>query len=433
MSNKTITIILLEIILTIICSGCLPGTNSSRQVQEISIAEIVEDTELITPNETQSPTNTPIPSATPPLPTPAPTAVPAQPLLAYLREGNVWLYDFANGNEIQLTDTGNIKAFAWSPDGSQLGLYDNQWQLCFRSLEPTIPTYPCQTIEKATNLFAADHAPTKLMWSPTGQQILIQQAEWWQVNLNTSQVRHIADPRDWGATWTAGDEGGTALGQALYLPDGSLLGAAAHVYDCGSGGCMYRLFVFDEASQRLMPYAYSNGGSSLAMTTNGRYLMTNASPHVGCATYTSYTDIIDLSSGQLWSSTFPQETFFDQALAPQDQKAILSPGEGCAREQSELWSVECGLMPYAFELFPMQVWDWQNKTRQELVPGLEPAWSPNGQQIAFRSCLAQTPAGEWTPVSASPPWLYSMNLSDSSYTITPIAIGEAPAWQPRLP
>ena len=202
-------LLIIVIILTSISTGCLSETGYSPQASKISIVDDVGYN--TTPRATQIPVASPIPFQTPLPPTITPTAVPAQPLLAYLRDGNVWFYDFINGKETQFTDTDNIKAFAWAPDGSQIAFYNNRWQLCSHAIDLTSPIPPCLTIEPAQNLFAADHAPTKLMWSPTGQQILIQQGEWWQVNLNTSQVRHIADPRDWGATWTAGNEGDTAL------------------------------------------------------------------------------------------------------------------------------------------------------------------------------------------------------------------------------
>src|SRR5207247_1206753 len=40
--------------------------------------------------------------------------------LAYLRGGDIWLYDFAAGQQFSLTQDHGVEALAWSPDGKSL-------------------------------------------------------------------------------------------------------------------------------------------------------------------------------------------------------------------------------------------------------------------------------------------------------------------------
>jgi hypothetical protein len=422
MSNKSVALLLASCaVLSALLFGCMPDSDTS--VEDHQTSPVILASATIEPT-IQQPLD---------LATVAPTAtapISEAPVLAFLRDGDVWVYSFAGGREEKITHTGNITAFTWSPDGNQIAVYNNQWQLCFQSIDGASPVYPCQNIEPAQNLFAADHAPIRLAWSAAQPEILVQQAEWWLVDLATSQVRHIPDPRQWGANWSSGNEGNVFLGQALLLPNGSLLGAATHVNECGSGGCFYRLFVLDAFSQRMEPFSYVEGGTSLTMTSNGRYLLTSETPHVGCASYTTYINIVDLSTGEQSSFTFPQATFFDQAFTPGGDMVVLAPGEGCSSSGPGLWSVSCGLMTDFFDLYPMQLWDWQDNSIREIVPGLQPAWSPDGQKMVFRSCLGLTPAGNWSAVSQGPPWLYVLEMADNDFVISPLAIGEAPAWQP---
>ena len=66
------------------------------------------------------------------------------------------------------------------------------------------------------------------------------QDEWWLVQMANGQpvsAKHIVDPQSWGAIWPDVTEPGSSAytGQGIFLADGSLIGTAAHLWDCGSG------------------------------------------------------------------------------------------------------------------------------------------------------------------------------------------------------
>lgn len=410
------TLFVTGLLISLIVAGCLPTFQSSERGGQSDLLR----SQL---------TGTPLPTLER-IATAMPTALPPSPLLAYLRDGDVWLYSQATQIEVPLTDSGASRAFTWSPDGDKIAVYTGS-EICTYAISAD-PVTSAQRLCLSLNSFERPETTTlvdtTILWSPKQSRLLVIDDGWWLVNLSTSQIMHIVDPQDWGATWPAGYEGRAFTGPGIFLPTGSLIGAFTHAYDCGSGGCLHQMFMFDEDDQRFSPYAFASGGSNLVLAANGRYLASLNTSSVGCGFYTTYLNITDLNTGQLWPFTFEQEVFFDLAFTSDGEEAILSPGEGCGGPERDIWSISCGLTD-AFEIFPMQRWDWQNDRREELVPGLDPVWNADGSQIAFRSCLAQTPLQQWTPIDSGSPWIYTLDFSQDNI-ITPIAPGAAPAWQP---
>lgn len=431
MTRKSIFVFIsiLTISSVLIVSGCLPQTGLSGSVtpQPFLTAPIVP-----TPKIT--------PSVMPVLPTAVPTPIPTpalpNPLLAYLRDGDIWLYDFSLVAESRLTELGNIQVFAWSPHGRFLAAYDGT-KLCLFGVDTPGTAVNCQPLappERENYSYAA----MELHWSPDSQYLLLTVDEWWLVHLpDPMTVTHIVDPQDWGVGWPdlqAPDEP-AFTGKGLFMADSSLIGTLTHVYMCGSGGCQYDLHSFDLENQQFQPYGNeqaSIGRGDLALSPDGRFLANYGTGHAGCAFYTTHVNITDLTSGNGRYFSYDQETFRELQFSPDAENVLVTRIEGCGSATDDVWSIACGLFG-TFTVHSMQVWDWQNDQRLDLVPGLQPAWSPDGAQLVFRSCLGQKPDGGWSPIAEGPPWLYAMAMTDGSYTIQPLVIGSAPAWQPIQP
>ena len=64
----------------------------------------------------------------------------------------------------------------------------------------------------------------------------------------------------------------------------------------------------------------------------------------------------------------------------------------------------------------------------DLPPGLQPAWSSDGESLAFRSCLEINNGKSWKPTPNGPPEIYVMDLNTD--TLVAIAPGEMPQWRP---
>ncbi len=246
--------------------------------------------------------------------------------------------------------------------------------------------------------------------------------------------KHIVDPQTWGATWPDVSEPGSPAytGQGIFLADSSLIGTAAHLWDCGSGGCSHRLFRFNNETLRFDPFGgsnFTNGGEQLLLSHDGRRLVNYGSFHAGCGMYTTYVNITDLTTGDGRSFAFEQESFYELAFSPDGNQLVIAQGAGCGSAGQDVWSVSCGLID-SFEIYPLQIWDWQANTRETLVPGLEPDWSDDGKHVVFRSCLTQAQDGQWKPIESGPPGLYVLSFGEGGYTIQPITIGQNPSWQP---
>jgi WD40 repeat protein len=413
--------------------SCQPSQNS---------AETAAQDESSLPVKSPAPIETPAtaPASVVIVPSPLPTEEPVEPLLAYLRDGDLWLYDFGQKGEVQLTTAGDITAFAWSPDGEQIAYYALS-QLCVMMRGGHLFAEPaCRPLPPA--VIPDDYAPSlstyQIRWSADGQHVLVFFNEWWVINLlDPSQDVHIADPLDLELDdFPRNIEGPASFaGDALFLPDGSIVGTVTHVYFCGSGGCEYQLYQLD--GDRLAPPpaalpAVMNGARGLTMSADGRFLANYGAFHVGCAFYTTYINLTNLQTGERRAYQYEQRLFHDMRFSPDGEEAVVVQIEGCGSAETTKWSDSCGLGE-VFEVLPMQLWDWSDDTHQDLVPGLEPSWSPDGQSIAFRSCLAQSPAGTWEPITKGPPWIYSLQFTEDGYAIIPIAVGAAPAWQPHVP
>lgn len=384
----------------------------------------------------------PVSVAPPPATEPAitPTTTTVLPMhgqqLAFLKNGNVWLVEVPTGNPARLTDSGDVQSFAWSADGERIATYHGH-SLCFTEYDATSTT-PCISLDIQTTQTPRH---SQMIWSPDQQHIVIWNLDtrdpdgWFLVTLgDPASVLYIADPVDWGLALAPEDERPGYLGQPLFLPDGTLIGTLTHQWLCGSGGCEHQLNQFDWLTQRFTPHPINDSGffnkrDGLGLSANGQVLVSFGTFHVGCGHYTTYVDVLDLESGSGLKFSFEQEHFYDLALSPDGVRAVAARGVGCNSENEDDWSMNCGLLD-EFEVYAMQLWDFESGLREDLLPGLSPQWSPNGSHIAFRSCLAQTPAGIWESTSSGPPYIFIMDSATTGFNIVPVAEGSSPAWRP---
>jgi Tol biopolymer transport system component len=76
----------------------------------------------------------------------------------------------------------------------------------------------------------------------------------------------------------------------------------------------------------------------------------------------------------------------------------------------------------------MQRWDPATETVSDLLAGISPDWSPDGQWIAFASCLAKDEAGSWKTSADTPASIYLLDVNNN---LTAISTGYTPTWRPR--
>jgi len=223
-------------------------------------------------------------------------------------------------------------------------------------------------------------------------------------------------------------------GQPLFLPNGTLIGTLADQWSCGSGGCWQEVYRFDWPTRQFMRHSISDssaheGEGHVALSGNGQILAAFDSFHVGCEYYTAAVGVYDLTGGGAHRFTFDQESFYAIGLSPKGTQAVVARQDGCAGDLDNPWSETCGIYQ-DLEIYAMQLLDLTSGARTDLVPGVDPAWSPRGDRVAFQSCLAQTQNDRWEVTSSGPPQLFVMMLADGVSSVTLLSEGGSPAWRP---
>jgi hypothetical protein len=358
------------------------------------------------------------------------------PELAYLSDGNLWLVQIPEGEAQIVTQTGDLLNFAWSPDGSQLATFNGR-ELCLLNLDGT----EVSCYDLGLNDYQAQ-VPRRIAWSPNQGEITLwntvnpwdeQAIGWIIVSLDgIEEIVKIQDPVDWGATLTPENEPGGVTGEALYLADGTLVGTITHHLLCGESGCHYELYYFDPADRRLHPYPNKpeegfSEGSGLVLSADKRQLINFGTFHTGCEAFITFLDAFDLAEGTRHIYDFPQAAINAFALSPDASHAVMAHNAGCSTQNQNEWAQACGLFQ-EFDVYPMLSLDLGQDTRSNLLPGLQPAWSPDGNWLAFRSCLAQGAGGTWEPTTDGPPGIYVLNWSSGA--LVSINEGETPQWRP---
>ena len=423
---------------------------------------------VILPNETETPTISPtatnedptiLPSPTtlqPALPTeeqtieqkqetdipaqPSPTQeVPSTPLetLAFLNQGNLYVFHITTQELLQLTNTGDILSYTWKSQGNGLVVF-NGYRLCQVSTED-FETINCidlgfndlqATVMRQISLSPDDRYAA--IWNPfyPWEEEAI---GWLVVDLINGDLWRVLDPVDWGAQLAPDNEPGGVTGQALFLQDGMLIGTITHRWLCtGTAGCRYQLFSFDFINRTMIPFDNKpedgfSEGLGLVLSQDGRLLLNHGTFHAGCEAYITFVDVYDLQNGERRIYDLDQVAVNGLALAPTNQQAVISRNAGCSTENQTEWAQSCGLIQ-GFDLYNMQLWNLVDETRTDLPPGTQPDWSPGGQFLAFRSCLTEQADGGWKPNGNQNPaiYIYDFNIG----ALFSISEGDMAKWKP---
>jgi WD40 repeat protein len=359
------------------------------------------------------------------------------PQLAFLNNQDVWLLDQPTGKPYALIVAGDILSYAWSPDGQRLVTF-NGHSLCFFHSDGSVRT---ACLDLGLDDMQAQ-IPRNIIWSPDQRWIVLWNPlnpwdegsiGWLIVNLDTSnEMYRIQDPVDWGASLAPNNEEGGFTGQPVFLPDGKLVGTLTHRYLCSEGGCHYHLYEFNFETKSLVPYPNKpqegwSEGLKLVLSDDGRSLTNFGVFFFGCDSYVTFADTFDLTSQERVSYNLENQAILDLALSPDTKTGVIARTAGCLNEETVAWNQTCGLYP-GFEVYSMQFWDVASGNFIELPSGITPDWSPNGELIAFNSCLTKNTAGAWEPTANTQASIYLMDLNGA---VTPISTGSMPSWRPR--
>jgi hypothetical protein len=359
-------------------------------------------------------------------------------MLAYLSNGNLSLVEFPLGKPYKLTDSGDILSFTWGHDGSKLLSY-NGYSLCHVSLDGNGTT---DCVDLGLNNLQAT-IERQIAVSPDGRYAALwnpinpwdeEAVGWLVVDLTGSgETWHVLDPVDWGAQLAPDNEPGGVTGQALFLNDGSVIGTVTHRWLCtGTAGCHYKLFTFDFTNRSLIPFDNKpeegfSEGLGLVLSDGGGLLLNHGTFHAGCEAYITFVDIFNLETSERRIYNLDQVAINGLALAPNNQQAVIARNAGCSTENQNQWAQTCGISQ-GFDIYNMQLWNLIDEQREDLIAGIQPDWSSDGQYLTFQSCLSESPEGVWNPNGEQTPSIYVYDFSQGK--IVQVSQGQTPKWQP---
>ncbi len=387
-------------------------------------------------------TSTPSPAASATLvASPEPSLAPtlpeaAGPQLAFLKGKDIWLLDEPGGKPYQLTVAGDILSFAWAPDGQRIAAFNGK-TVCFVQRDGSVRS-ACLDLGLDESLAQIER---HIVWSPDQRWIVLwnpfnpwdEAAIGWMIFAldGSGTTYRIQDPVDWGASLAPNNEAGGITGEPAFLADGRLVGTLTHRILCSSGGCHYQLFQFDLEKRTFSAFPNKpeegwSEGIRLIVSKDGQKLTNYGVFFFSCDSYITFADTFNLADQSRQTFNLEQQALADLSLAPNANQAILARTAGCATQDQNLWSQACGLSQ-GYDIFPMQLWDLGANKFTDLPAGVMPTWSPDGQAVAFRSCLANN-NGSWQPSAATPASIYLWRPADGS--VTPVEAGSMPQWRP---
>lgn len=434
-------------------SSCSAGVGT-QEVSETSPAIIqspaATNTTIIasdtnTPTSAPTQTNPPpavepsaVPSATESISVLAPEVIPPTgPVMAFLKEGDIWLVDEPGGSSYPLTVAGDILSFTWASNGERLAAF-NGHTLCFYHRDGSVRT-ACLDLglddtqaKIERRLVLSPDQRWIVLWNPVNPQ---DEAAigWMIVALDSSNIMYrISDPVEWGAALTPEGEAGGFTGMPIFLPDGRLIGTLAHRSMCAASGCHYQLFQFDLESRVFIAFDNSpsegfSEGQGLQISQDGRILSNFGTFYNDCESFVTFVDLYTLVDGQREVFNLDQVAVAQLAFAPDVKTAMIASTSACSSPDTSTWADTCGLID-SFEVKPLQSWNIDTGERKDLLPGLGPIFSPDGKWLVFSSCLSQIEPGKWEPSETAKAGLYLLNLDQQQ--VLEIGEGVLPEWQP---
>jgi hypothetical protein len=359
------------------------------------------------------------------------------PTLAFLKDGDIWLLDEPGSQPYPLSVAGDIISFIWASGGERLAAFNGK-TLCFINRDGSVRT-ACldlglnETQSKIQRrLLLSPDQRWVVLWNPINPQDE-GAIGWMVVALDTSNIMYrIEDPVDWGAALDPNNEPGGYTGQPIFLGNDQLVGTLTHRNLCGADGCHYQLFQFDLDNKTFSAYLNNpaegfSEGAPLFLSQDGRVLANFGVFTTDCDNYSTSIDTFDLSSQVRQTYTLDKQALVDLAFNPDMDQAILARRSSCKSPNQTGWAAACGLYT-DFDLLPMQIWSIGSDERKDLVPGLIPAWSPDGKWSAFQSCLAKDDTSVWVPSGTTPPSIYLIDPATGDISL--VSEGSSPQWRP---
>lgn len=373
------------------------------------------------------------------IPSPVSPTSPQGPAteLAYLSGGNLYLVEIPSGSPRQLTTSNDLLSFAWAPDGNQLAAFNGK-QLCFVQRDGT---NPAECLELPMDDTQAK-IQRQIVWSPDQSSIVLWNSVnpwdegaigWMIISLDSStEPVTILDPVDWGIEITPENEPGGITGQPVFLADDSLIGTVTHRWLCSSGGCHYQLFQFETVDRNFSPYDNKpqegfSEGQHLVLSKNGSILVNFGTFMTSCDDYFTFVDFFHLDTQNREIFNLTQEAISKLTLSPDNQFAVIARTAGCSDPNQVTWASACNLSS-GLDIYPMQIWQLSNNQRSDLLPGVDPTWSPNGNWLAFSSCLTQNANANWETNPQGIPEIFVRSFVDGG--IIKIGSGSQPSWRP---
>ena len=368
----------------------------------------------------------------------APGIIPETgPALAFLQDGDIWILDQVGSEPYPLTVAGDILGFTWSPTGERLAAF-NGHTLCFYYRDGSVRS-ACLDLGLDDEQAAVERrlalSPDQrwiVLWNPVNAQD--EDAIGWMIVAldTTNDMFRIGNPVEWGAALTPENEPGGFTGQPIFLPDGRLIGTLSHQTLCEANGCSYQLFTFDLQNRAFTPFADQSeegflAGLYLDLSRDGGQLINYGTTFAGCETYATTVNTFDLASSGRQTQQLDGDALVGLSFDPSMGQAVIARTSGCINPDLVNWATTCGLSE-GVEVQPMQMWKPADPQRSDLVPGTMPRWSPDGNWVAFRSCLAQDASGVWGPSETDPPAIFLINPENGE--ILAVQEGTLPEWQP---
>lgn len=371
--------------------------------------------------------------------------------LGYIQNGDVWLKDIFYDTLTQLTNTGDVSYFSWSPDGKKLFIISAN-QYCIIELI-NLSNPKCTT----HNLNARQIEKYKAVWSFDLKHIVIwlddfAAGKWIIVTPDESfKAFSIDNPYDWGVTlddWELKNleekDAQTFMGSPAFTKDGRLFGTIGNILFCGAGGCSYRIYEFDfvnenfylatiDKNQEYLDENLTWVNPYLSVSSNGKIMWftgnscDQGSPCIPSLVIVNFSDNIFVLNHQLRDQSLINELMDDPpevSSSPDGTLFAISTGH-------RVWEKTVFCLNVDRLNFPIQILDYATDTTREIVGGYDLAWSPDGKYLAFESCLAKNQNGTWAPVATSPIRIFVVDLTSNELNISPLIEGIYPSWRPK--